>query len=119
MRLIIENYDISDVTAALKITESCLAESEAITLGGSRRVDRTGGFHTAIEITIGRIALTRWEQLEELLKKLPVKVQTLSRGVLKTYSMSVVGELPSPYLYTDAKGDWYASITFTMKEVGP
>lgn len=118
MKIIIGTQDISDIVALAQPSQSCLAESEAITLSGRRQRDRFGTFKTDLNLIIGRVSYARWLEVSELLKELPVSVTVVNDDKEKRYNMCLDGELPSPYIYTDISGDYCAGIAITLKEVG-
>lgn len=118
MKIIIGTHDISDITTSPQLIQSCLAESEAITLSGRRQIDRFGSFKANLSFVIGRVKYTRWLTISELLKALPISVTVENDGKNKRYNMSLDGELPTPYIYTDSDGDYCASISVRLKEVG-
>lgn len=129
MKIIIEGMDISDVIFNVQFNKGCLSESEAITLSGRRQIDRLGGFKTALKFTVGVIPLSRWLEISECLKKLPVSVNIEVKAETATaaeaeadsensYSMSVDGEIPNPHIYTQNKIDYCAGMEITLKEVG-
>ena len=124
MKVIIEDENISDVIFNVQFNEGCLSESESITLSGRRQVDRMGGFKTALKFTVGVIPYSRWLKISESLKKLPVNVMiemqaTLTEGEAgNAYNMSVEGEIPNPYIFSQDKIDYCAGMEITLKEVG-
>lgn len=126
MKVIIEDENISDVIFNVQFNEGCLSESEAITLSGRRKVDRMGGFKTALNFTVGVIPYSRWLKISESLKKLPVNVKIeietktaeSESDPESDYSMSIVGEIPNPYTYSQGGVDYCAGMEITLKEVG-
>lgn len=126
MKVIIDDMDISDVIFNVQFNEGCLSESEAITLSGRRQIDRLGGFRTALNFTVGVIPFSRWQKISESLKKLPVNVKIeIETKTAETeadtedgYSMSVEGEIPNPYIFTQGGIDHCAGMEITLKEVG-
>lgn len=121
MKVIIENENISDIIFNVQFFKGCLSESEAITLSGRRQIDRLGGFRTALKFTVGVVPYSRWLRLSEHLKKLPVKVKIELSGASDTnsdYNMSVEGEIPNPYIFTQNGVDHCANMEITLKEVG-
>lgn len=126
MKVIIDDMDISDVIFNVQFNEGCLSESEAITLSGRRQIDRLGGFRTALNFTVGVIPYSRWQKISESLKKLPVNVKIeIETKTEETeadsedgYNMSVEGEIPNPYTFTQGGIDHCAGMKITLKEVG-
>ena len=118
MRITIGGQDISDIAISSNVTQSCLAENEAITLSGRRQIDRFGEFKAKVSFTIGKVAYSRWQTISELLKKLPVSVVVSSSSGSKTYQMCLDEELPTVYLFDDHGTDYCANIAVTLKEVG-
>lgn len=126
MKVIIEDENISDVIFDVQFNEGCPSESEAITLSGRRQVDRLGGFKTALKFTVGVIPYSRWLKISESLKKLPVNVKIeIETKTAETeadsedgYNMSVEGEIPNPYTFTQGGIDHCAGMEITLKEVG-
>lgn len=118
MKIVLENQDISDIVGAAQLTESCLAESEAITLSGKRQIDRIGSFKAVLSFTVGIVKYSRWEAISQLLKKLPISVTVRLGGNNKTYDMCLEGELPTPYIFSDNDEDYCAGIDIVLKEVG-
>ena len=128
MKVIIEDENISDVIFNVQFNEGCLSESEVITLSGRRKIDRMGGFKAALQFTVGVIPYSRWLKISESLKKLPVSViiemqvkteATVTEGEAgNTYHMSVEGEIPNPYIFSQGKIDYCAGMEITLKEVG-
>ena len=118
MKIIIGSHDISDITISPKLTQSCLAENEAITLSGRRQVDRFGDFKTNLSFTVGKVKYSRWQTISELLKELPVDVTVTTNSEGKTYQMCLDEELPTVYIFNDHGTDYCANIPVTLKEVG-
>ncbi|MBD5103329.1 MAG: hypothetical protein HDT47_00485 [Ruminococcaceae bacterium] len=126
MKVIIEDENISDVIFNVQFNEGCLSESEAITLSGRRQVDRMGGFKTALKFTVGVIPYSRWLKISESLKKLPVNVKIeINTKTAETeadpksdYSMSLEGEIPNPYIFSQGGVDHCAGMEIALKEVG-
>lgn len=128
MKVIIEDENISDVIFNVQFNEGCLSESEAITLSGRRQIDRLGGFKAALKFTVGVIPYSRWLKISESLKKLPVSVTIEMQGKTKAavtegeeedaYKMSVEGEIPNPYIFSQGDVDYCAGMEITLKEVG-
>ena len=118
MKIIIGEHDISDIVAIAQPSQSCLAESEAISLSGRRQIDRFGTFKTNLSLVIGKVKYSRWLAITELLKALPVSVTVINDGVSKHYNMALDGELPSPHIYSDRGVDYCANIAVALKEVG-
>ncbi len=121
MKIIFECMDISDIIFILQFNLGCLSESEAITLSGRRQIDRLGGFRTALKFTVGVVPFSRWLRISEGLKKLPVNVKietSSSLGSGGSYNMSVEGEIPNPYIFTQNGVDHCANMEITLKEVG-
>lgn len=126
MKVIIDGENISDVIFNVQFNKGCLSESEAITLSGRRQIDRLGGFRTALRFTVGVIPFSRWLKISESLKKLPVpvkiEVETKNAGPQSGsdsgYNMSVEGEIPNPYIFTQGGNDYCANMEIALKEVG-
>ncbi len=121
MKIIIDGMDISDIIFNVQFNKGCLSESEAITLSGRRQIDRLGGFRTALKFTVGVVTFSRWLRISESLKKLPVSVKIEMSGSADSggsYNMSVEGEIPNPYIFTQNGADHCANMEITLKEVG-
>lgn len=118
MKIVLENQDISDIVGAARFTETCLAESEVITLSGKRQIDRIGNFKAVLSFTVGTVRYSRWESISQLLKKLSIKVTVQLDGNAKTYDMCLDGELPTPYIFSAKDKDYCAGIDIVLKEVG-
>lgn len=119
MKVIIDGENISDCIFNVRFNKGCLSESEAITLSGRRQIDRLGGFRTALTFTVGVIPFSRWLTLSESLKKLPVSVTIELSGMeADEYNMSIDGEIPNPYIFSQDDEDYCAGMEIALKEVG-
>lgn len=122
MKVIIEGENISDIIFNVQFNEGCLSESEAITLSGRRQIDRLGGFRTTLRFVVGVVPFSRWLKISENLKKLPVNVKIGLSGAAsnsgKEYEMSIEGEIPNPYTFSQNGVDHCANMEIMLKEVG-
>ncbi len=122
MKVIIEGENISDIIFNVQFNKGCLSESEAITLSGRRQIDRLGGFRTTLRFVVGVVPFSRWLKISENLKKLPVSVKIELSGTAadsgKEYEMSVEGEIPNPYIFSQNGTDHCANMEIMLKEVG-
>lgn len=117
MKVIIDGKNISDIIFNVHLNEGCLSESEAITLSGRRQIDRMGDFRAALKFTVGVVSLSRWSEISESLKKLPVKVKIESFKTTE-YNMSIDGEIPNPHIFSENNVDYCANMEISLKEVG-
>ena len=114
MKVIIEGENISDIIFNVQFNKGCLSESEAITLSGRRQIDRLGGFRATLRFVVGVVPFSRWQ-------KLPVSVKIEVSGAADSggeYDMSIEGEIPNPYIFSQNGTDHCANMEILLNEVG-